>query len=114
MKFHKKIHGDVCVIALQGRLKSCPEAQDLCKEVRSIIANKICNVVVDLKDLEWMGSVGIGALVGGLTTTRNNGGDLRLVRLNKKIESLLTTTHLNGIFKIYNSVETALHSFHKE
>ena len=58
-----------------------------------------------------MNSNGLGILISGLTTLRNNGGELKLARVTEKIESLLTITKLITVFDSYDSVEDALKSF---
>jgi anti-sigma B factor antagonist len=61
--------------------------------------------------MDWAGSLGIGALIGCLTAARSAGGDLRLSGLNHKILQLLHITKLDGVFKIYDTVDLAIDSF---
>jgi len=58
-----------------------------------------------------MNSSVVGILIGGLTTLRNNSGDLKLVNVTGKIESLLIITKLIKIFETFNTVEEAVASF---
>ena len=69
------------------------------------------NVVVDMKNVNWMNSSGLGILIGGLTTMRNNGGDLRLANVTERIKSLLMITKLITVFDTYESLDLAVSSF---
>ena len=71
-------------------------------------------IVADLSNVKFMNSSGLGILIGGLTTMRNAGGDLRIAGANKKIESLLMITKLSTVFESYRTVEEAVKSFEEE
>jgi len=58
-----------------------------------------------------MNSTGLGILISGLTTLKNNGGELKLANVTDKIQSLLTITKLVTVFEAYDSTEEALKSF---
>jgi len=67
--------------------------------------------VVDLNEVSWMGSLGVGGLMHDLISARNAGGDLRLARLTSKVESLFKITKLETVILIYKNVEQAIKSF---
>ena len=69
------------------------------------------NVIVDLADVKFMNSSGLGMMIGGLTTMKKAGGNLKLARVTDKIESLLIITKLITIFESYENVEDAVKSF---
>jgi anti-sigma B factor antagonist len=69
------------------------------------------NIVVDLADVKFMNSSGLGMLIGGLTTMKKSNGNLKLARVTDKIESLLIITKLITIFEFYENVEEAVKSF---
>ena len=58
-----------------------------------------------------MNSTGLGILISGLTTMRNNGGELKLANVTEKIQSLLTITKLITVFETFESVDQAVASF---
>ena len=60
-----------------------------------------------------MNSSGLGMLIGGLTTMRKAGGDLRLANAAEKIQSLLVVTKLITVFKNFDSVEKAVESYNE-
>jgi anti-sigma B factor antagonist len=61
--------------------------------------------------VEWMNSTGLGILISGLTTLRNNGGELKLACVTDKIQSLLTITKLITVFENFDTIEDAVKSF---
>jgi anti-sigma B factor antagonist len=71
------------------------------------------NIIVDLGDVKFMNSSGLGMLIGGLTTMKKANGSLKLARVTEKIESLLIITKLVTIFEFYDTVEEAVNSFPK-
>lgn len=108
MNIEKRINGDIGILKLDGKLMGCPETEQIHQEIRSFIEDDIRRIIIDLHDVSWMGSVGFGSLIGGLSTVRHNGGELALTGLNRKLRKLLMITKLDGIFPVYPSPESAL------
>jgi anti-sigma B factor antagonist len=81
-------------------------------EVRQLLTNAVTSghrrLVVDLGDVSFMDSSGLGALISGLKATRQAGGDLRIARPNTQVETALKLTSLDRVLTIYRSVEEAL------
>jgi len=69
------------------------------------------SVVVDLEEVAWMNSSGLGILIGGLSALRKSGGDLRLARVTEKIEEVLRITKLDRVFDIYGNTDDAVASY---
>jgi len=111
MEIRNSITNDVGVISITGNIRGCPEAEDIHKAIKKFLEEDRINLVVDLSDVHWVGSVGIGAIIGGLTTVRHSGGDLRLVGINEKIKNLLAITKLDGLFQVFPNLSTALESY---
>ena len=68
------------------------------------------NIVVDLANVDWMNSVGLGMLISALTTVKNSGGRLVLANIDK-IESILTITRLISVLEHFESRDAAMKSF---
>ncbi len=88
-----------------------PDATLLNDKLYELIETGKTNVVADLEKVNWMNSSGLGILIGGLTTMRNNGGDLKLANITERIQSLLMITKLLTVFETLDSVEKAVESF---
>ncbi len=109
MTKHKlAVYGDVVVLHLRGKLMGGPESTEVTDEIKANIAGGFKKFVIDLGDVEWMNSMGLGMLIGSLTSITNAGGSLYLARVAGKIESVLAMTRLSGIFNTSPTVEEAL------
>ena len=111
MKFKDKIHGDVGVLTLKGKLMGYPETDELHDEIRSFLGQGIKNILVDLNGVSWMNSMGVGALMRCLTTVKNKEGDLRLSRLTDKTRSIFVMMQLVRVLKIYETRDEGIDSF---
>jgi anti-sigma B factor antagonist len=111
MKFKTKEIKNTTVIALDGNVIGGPDASELNDFLHTLIAENKKNIVIDLKTVNFINSSGLGILIGGLTTMRNSGGDLKLANASKKIENLLEVTKLHRVFGLHKSVNDAVESF---
>jgi len=83
-------------------------------KVLSLIEDGITKMVIDLKFITWMGSLGIGALMRCLMTIGRADGDLRLSGLSEKVKKLFSITKLIGIIQIYETENEAVQSFNSK
>ena len=107
----RKEDGDVAVLEMKGKVMGGPDFTLFNDELHQLVDEGIKKFVFDLSGVTWMNSSGLGILISGLTTIRNNGGELRLASITKKIESLFMITKLVTIFDTRDSVEEAIKSF---
>ncbi|HLG94228.1 MAG TPA: STAS domain-containing protein [candidate division Zixibacteria bacterium] len=113
MKFSVREQDGVTILAPKGKIMGGPDSTELHEKLRELIKNNTKKVVIDLSEVDWMNSTGLGILISGLTTMRGAGGELKLARVTDKIQSLLVITKLVTVFESHDSVETALKSFSK-
>jgi anti-sigma B factor antagonist len=111
MKMTETISNKVVVLELSGKIMGGPDATLLTEKLHKLIESGRTKVVADLGQVNWMNSSGLGILIGGLTTMRNNGGDLKLANITEKIQSLLMITKLLSVFDTHDTVEKAVESF---
>jgi anti-anti-sigma factor len=88
-----------------GKLIIEEDGKNMFEEINSNISEEYSNIVLNLKDLEYINSSGFNNLLKILTSSRNMGGDTFLCNINSVIETLLITTKLNTIFKVENKIE---------
>lgn len=105
--------GDVVVLELSGKIMGGPDASLLNDKLHELIDKNQTKVIADLNKVNWMNSSGLGILIGGLTTMRNNGGDLKLANVTDRIQSLLMITKLLTVFETHDSIDKAVASFKK-
>jgi anti-sigma B factor antagonist len=103
--------GEVTILDLTGSLTVGPNEQALKQTVSDLTSQKDNRIVVNLGNVEFMDSSGIGALVKSYTTITQSGGKLKLLHPNKLIRQTLKITGLMGIFEVFEDEAAALASF---
>lgn len=114
MRYDKEERYNAIVLRLKGNVMGGPDASDFQDELQELKDSGRNHVVVDVGRVKFMNSSGLGMLVGGMTSMRNAGGDLRLANVADRIRSLLIVTKLITIFKTYESVDEAVDSFESD
>ena len=100
----------VTIIDLSGRIVFGDEAAMLRDKVKSIIPTN-SRVILNLSQISYIDSGGIGTMVSLFTSARAAGGDIKLVNLTKRVGDLLQITKLITIFETYDSENQALQAF---
>ncbi len=103
--------GSVTVLSLAGKIMGGPDAGRLNEKVHELIEAGAREVVVDLAQVQWMNSSGLGILISALSTLRNNGGELKLAGLTPRVRSLMTITRVIHVFETFDTAEQAVQSF---
>lgn len=102
---------DIAIIRLNGDLV-VSEVEKLRNEVRDIIGRNIYKIILDMSEINFIDSSGIGLLVEILKTlSKYDGGQLKLVNLNMQVKEILKQIQLYAIFDIHSSEDEALESF---
>jgi anti-sigma B factor antagonist len=101
----------ITVLDVSGRI-TLGEGNIMLREiVRDFVEKGNKNILLNLGEVEYMDSAGVGELVRSFTSIRNQGGQLKLVNLNKKVQDLLEATNLHRVFDIHKDEPTAVKSF---
>jgi anti-sigma B factor antagonist len=103
--------GDVTVLDLIGKITIGEGSVQLRDAVSHLLGAGRNRIILNLESVAYVDSSGIGELVSRFTTTRNAGGQLKLIRLTKKIKDLLMITKLLTVFEIYEDEESAMAGF---
>jgi anti-sigma B factor antagonist len=103
--------GSVTVVELSGRLTLGEASALLRKTIRGLLEDQRKNILLNLGDVDYIDSSGIGELVSGFTAVKNQGGDLKLLNLTKRVRDLLQITKLYTVFEVFTDESTAIHSF---
>jgi len=106
----KDLNG-VTVLVLAGRVTLGEESNKLRTQLKDVLAQGKTRVVLDLAEVTYIDSAGLGTLVAGYTTARNQGASMKLANLTKKFDEQLHITKLVTVFEVYNNVEDAVKSF---
>jgi anti-sigma B factor antagonist len=105
MKFDQQIKNDTFVIKLSGDLIGENSGTNILDAVNNAINDKVLICIIDISELRYINSSGIGVLITILTKFRNKGGEVYLMNPSENVKKLLVITKLNAIFQIVNSVE---------
>ena len=108
MEYTYNIIDNILIISLTGDLIGENNGPELVKIVNDHLHDKVKLCAVDLANVRYMNSSGIGVLITLLTKFRNQEGEMILVKPSEKIEKLLLITKLNNIFSIVDSTEEAI------
>ncbi|HVT92299.1 MAG TPA: STAS domain-containing protein [Bryobacteraceae bacterium] len=103
--------GDVTAIDASGRITLGEGASNFRDTIRDLTAKGHKKVLLNLSEVSYIDSSGIGELVSGFTTVTNAGGVLKLVGLNKRVKDLLQITKLYTVFEVFDDEASALRSF---
>lgn len=103
--------GDVTVIDAAGRITLGEGASAFRDTVRELTARGDKKILLNLSEVNYIDSSGIGELVSGFTTVTNHGGQLRLLGLSKRVKDLLQITKLYTVFEVFDDEATAVRSF---
>ena len=104
--------GDVTVIDAVGRITLGEGASAFRDMIRDLAAKGNKKLLLNLADVSYIDSSGIGELVSGFTTVTNNGGQLKLAGLSKRVKDLLQITKLYTVFEVHDEEPEAIRSFH--
>ena len=101
----------VTIVDIRGRIVLGDEIGTLRSAVRELVTQGKKKIILNLADVDYIDSSGVGELVGSFTTVRNAGGELKLLNLTKKVHDVLYVTKLYTVFDIKDDEFTAVKSF---
>lgn len=103
--------GDVVVIDVSGRITLGEGSSSLREGIRELMAQGSRKILLNLGEVSYIDSSGIGELVSAFTSVANQGGQLKLLNLTKRVKDLLQITKLYTVFDIYDNEASAVASF---
>lgn len=113
LKINVRTLDDGIIVAnCAGRIVFGEETAELRDRVRTLI-QKGSRIVLNLEDITYIDSGGLGTLVSLYITGQNTGGAVKLARLTQRVGDLLQITKLLTVFEVYDSEEEAVESFRK-
>ena len=103
--------GDVTLIEAAGRITLGESVTQLRAQIRELIDGGRTKILLNLADVTYIDSSGIGELVTAYTTVKRTGGMLKLLKLTQRIQDLLQITKLSTVFEVFEDEAKALKSF---
>ncbi len=103
--------GSVVILDLSGRVTAGESAATFREKIKELASAGHKNVLLNLKDISYVDSMGLGEMVGACTTMRKLGGDIKLVNPQQRVAYLLTITQVSNLFAIFADEQAALQAF---
>jgi anti-sigma B factor antagonist len=111
MQIEERTIGDVVVLDVKGRVQLGEGDEMLKDKVNSLLNQGRKKIVLNLAEVPYIDSAGLGEVVRTFTTVSRQGGQLKLLNLTKRITDLLAITKLLTVFDTYDSEQDAVQSF---
>lgn len=114
MKFQHQIQDDYVLITLDGNLIGEESGSGILEIANDVISKGILKCAVDIHNVKYINSTGIGVLITLLTKFRNQSGEMVVIKPSEHVQKLLIITKLTAIFKIVDTLEEAVHSLQQQ
>ena len=111
VKLNVRQVGDVSVMDVAGRITLGEGSSAMRDSIRDLVSKNQKKILLNLGEVSYIDSSGIGELVSGFTTVTNSGGQLKLLGLNKRVKDLLQITKLYTVFDVHEDEAAAIRSF---
>jgi anti-sigma B factor antagonist len=111
VKLSNRQVGDVTVVDATGRITLGEGASTLRDSMRDLAAKGSKKLLLNLSEVSYIDSSGIGEMVSSYTTITNHGGQLKLLGLSKRVKDLLQITKLYTVFEVFDDEALAVRSF---
>jgi anti-sigma B factor antagonist len=111
LKITERVVDGVAVVALEGRIVLGEESNALREKVKSLLAAGQKKIVLNMDNVTYIDSSGLGTLVAAHTSARAQGASLKLSNLGSKFQEILQVTKLVTVFEVYPNEAAAVGSF---
>lgn len=113
MAVTEKVLAGVAVVSVSGKLMGGNETSEVQEKIKNLISRNFKKVVVDMSDVKWLNSLGIVTLLSCYTLLQNANGEMKMTGTGDRVNQVFSTTRLDTIFEIFESVDQAIASFKK-
>jgi anti-sigma B factor antagonist len=111
MQIEERIVNDVTILDLKGKITLGEGDEALKDKINSLVHQNRKKILLNLEDVPYIDSAGLGEIVRTYTTVSRQGGQLKLVNLTKRITDLLSITKLLTVFETYETEPEAIKSY---
>jgi anti-sigma B factor antagonist len=102
---------DIMILTLKGKLIASAETEKLHTHVKSVLDRDINKIILNMKNLTRISSLGIGGIMRAVSIVRDRGGNLCLAGLDENIKNIFSITKLIGVIQIFDQTDQAIASF---
>ena len=111
MKASTRQFDDITIVDLSGQIKLGEGSSTLRDIVKDLLSKGQKNILLNLGDISYIDSSGIGELVSAYTSVRNQGGEMKLLKLTKRVKDVLAITKLLTVFDVKDDEAAAIAAF---
>src|SRR5438128_9566951 len=111
MDIKERVVGGISILDLSGKIVLGEGDLQVKERIKDLLGDGQRKILLNLADVNYIDSAGLGALISSYTTVRREGGSLKLVNLTNRIKDLLAITKLITVFETFDSEPEAIASF---
>ena len=111
MKASTRQQQDITIVDLSGQIKLGEGSSVLRETVKDLLGKGRKKILLNLADINYIDSSGVGELVSAFTSVRNQGGELKLLHLTKKVHDILQITKLYTVFDVRDNEPAVISAF---
>jgi anti-sigma B factor antagonist len=111
VKIKERKRDGVVILEMSGKLMGGPDASAFNDILKTILHEGGRNVLIDLARVSWVNSTGLGILISGYSTMKKSGGELKLLHVSDRIESIFMVSKLHTVFTSFSDEDEAVQSF---
>ncbi len=114
MKISTDVRSGVVIVIPKGNLMGAPETEDFRKVIKEHLDAGATKFIIDLSNVKWMNSLGLGALISAYTSVKNKEGVMVITNVSDKVKSVFMITQLIKVFQNFDTVDEAIQSIAPE
>jgi anti-sigma B factor antagonist len=107
MNIHTRLVGDAHVLDIDGKIVLGKETMAVRNTIKDLLHNGVKKIVINLAEVNYIDSSGVGELVSSFTTVAKEGGQLKLLNLTAKVREILAITRLLTVFQVFDDEQAA-------
>jgi anti-sigma B factor antagonist len=108
MNIHTRKVGDAQVLDISGKITLGRGTMVVRSTIKDLLHNGVKNIVLNLHEVNYIDSSGVGELVSSFTAVAKEGGQLKLLHLSSKVREILAITRLLTVFQVYENEQAAV------
>lgn len=113
MKINQVFQGEIAVLMLSGRFLGGIDHDHFMERIKSLVAEGHVDLLLDMTELQYVDSTGVGSIFAGWTTLKKNSGRLKICSIPSRVDNVLEYTKINLLLDTYETSAEALASFGK-
>jgi len=111
MKIKERERDGVVILEISGKIMGGADSELFSQTLKSLVHEEKTRVICDLANVTWVNSTGLGILISGYSTLKRSDGEMKLLNVSDRIDSIFMVTKLYSVFESYKSEDEAIASF---